>query len=132
MCEMIGSISFSKRSRCCQNIQLIFLFIFLPIVLLFVTLLVGIILAFATYDGCLKYPLKKLINCIKKHREAKSKFIGGLQAIAGVVGLVILVPLYLALLIVIAVLSWALLFVVFTIPCIILYVIVCVRKQFVW
>ena len=48
------------------------------------------------------------------------------------IGLIILIPLIVVFLIAWAAVIWIFLFAVFTIPCIILYAIVIIRKQFVW
>ena len=103
----------------------------MPVVLFFLDFILGIMFAYLTYDNCGKYPVNGLIKCIK-NRKRNSKFLGLLQATAAVIGLVLCFPLILSVLIVEALIIWVVLYAVFTIPCIILYAIVIVRKQFVW
>ena len=103
----------------------------MPIVLFFFDLLCGIMFAFLTYDYCLKYPIKGLLECIRGKDEQK-KFQRLLKATAAVIGLILLILLIAVFLIIEAIIIWVLLYVIFTIPCMILYVIVFIRKQYVW
>ena len=62
MCEMIGSIHFSKASVFTQFFQLLFLFIAMPLVLFLITAILGVMLAYLNWESCCKDHCIAMLN----------------------------------------------------------------------
>ena len=103
----------------------------MPLVLVFVTGVLGVMLAFLSWESCCKDHCIALVNMRQPTHSSSSMSIHTKNV--GVVLLCLLYFGFLAILLLIeAIIWWFMLYAVFLIPCMVLYVIVAIRKQQYW
>ena len=125
MCEIIGGIHFSKDSAWTQFWLMLIIFILMPLILLLITGLVGFMMSYFFWEENLKDFCLKLLNLrqpnVRTMRE-KIKNIGVLVMCFWLFSAMALVLLAFGFFL------WVILYTVFLVPCMILYIIVAVRK----
>ena len=103
----------------------------MPIVLFVITAILGGIFAFVTYEGVFKEMCDSLWR-LPGSLRGRSAIIRRMKSVGAILLCIVVYSLLAFLLLVFAVCLWAIMYTVFLIPCMILYVIVAIRKQYIW
>ena len=103
----------------------------MPIVLFIITAILGGIFAFVAYEEVFKEMCKSLWSLPGSFRD-RSTIIRQIKSVGAILLCIVVYSLLAAMLFVFAVCLWAIMYCVFLIPCMILYVVVAIRKQYIW